>query len=252
MASIDTGGGGGGKKGSPKRINTRVDFTPMVDMNMLLLTFFMFCTTLSKPQIMKLVMPIPEEDVNMDNQQADTKDSQAYTFILDENNKIYYYQGKLDDEKYQDYNSLIETEYPSKDTQGFRSLLLEKNAKVVAKMKELREEREKNKRMTEDEFNKRAIEIRKDKDAPVIIIKAVPSNEDGTGYEKTKGATFKNLVDVLDEMAITNIGRYAIVDITEGDNFLLQNYKSKGKLAEERKAPEATPTKATRKARGSK
>lgn len=236
MASIDTGGGGGGgKKGTPKRINTRVDFTPMVDMNMLLLTFFMFCTTLSKPQIMKLVMPIPEEDVNMDNQQADTKDSQAYTFILDENNKVYYYQGKLDDEKYENYNSLNETSYPSKDGPGFRQILLDKNKKVMDEMRALRERKENDRRMTEEEFNKEAAEIRKDKDAPVIIIKAVPSSTEGESYEITKGATFKNLVDVLDEMAICNIGRYAIVDMTEGDHFLLQNLKTKGQLAESRK-----------------
>ena len=44
-------------KGKQKKMTVRVDFTPMVDMNMLLITFFMLCTTLSKPQTMEISMP---------------------------------------------------------------------------------------------------------------------------------------------------------------------------------------------------
>ena len=46
-----------GKKGKQKKMTVRVDFTPMVDMNMLLITFFMLCTSLSKPQTMEISMP---------------------------------------------------------------------------------------------------------------------------------------------------------------------------------------------------
>ena len=43
-------------------------------------------------------------------------------------------------------------------------------------------------------------------------------------------ASYKNLIDVLDEMQICNISKYAIVDMTEGDTFLLDNLASKGEL----------------------
>ena len=46
-----------------KKMDTRVNFTPMVDMMMLLITFFMLCTTLAKPQAMQLTMPSNDENV---------------------------------------------------------------------------------------------------------------------------------------------------------------------------------------------
>ena len=50
------------KESKQKKMNVRVDFTPMVDMLMLLITFFMLCTSLSKPQTMELTMPSNDEN----------------------------------------------------------------------------------------------------------------------------------------------------------------------------------------------
>lgn len=213
MASIDTGGGGG--NGKRKKINTRVDFTPMVDMMMLLLTFFMFCTTLSKPQVMDIAMPMPDEK----DPKPDVKESKAITMILGANNKVYYYTGLPD---YTDYTSLKETTYPTATDNGFREVLMNKNAKAIVAMRELKRERADNpKKFREGDFEARAKEIRSDKDGQVVVIKP------------TEQSTYKNLVDALDEMAICSVGRYAIVDMTDGDNFMLENYAQKGALSAE-------------------
>lgn len=207
MASVDTGGGEE-KKGKPKKQTLRVDFTPMVDMNMLLITFFMFCTTLSKPQIMDIAMPTDQKLTEED--QVKVKESKAITLILGSDNKLYYYTGIPD---YADYKTLKETDY---SPEGLRKILLERNGPIVTKMRELRQEKMDNKKMTEEDFRAQSKEIKDDKDGQVVVIK--PTSE----------ATYKNLVDALDEMAICSIAKYAIVDMQEGDQFLLENLKSQG------------------------
>ena len=45
-----------------KRLPTRVDMTPIVDLAFLLLTFFMLTTTFIKPQVMELKLPENKQD----------------------------------------------------------------------------------------------------------------------------------------------------------------------------------------------
>ena len=85
-------------------------------------------------------------------------------------------------------------------------------------MRELKIDRAK-KKITEDVFKEKSSEIRNAKDGQVVVIKP------------TDGASYKNLVDALDEMQICSIGKYAIVEMADGDNFLVQNYNSKGALS---------------------
>lgn len=212
----DGGGGHGKKKGGSKqkKVSVHVDFTPMVDMNMLLITFFMLCTSLSKPQTMELSMPSNDKNVTKD-QQAEVKASQAITLLLDANNKVYYYPGQAD---YKNYNSLKDLSYDEKNENSIRSLLLMRNQDAVSKINLLKKEKL-DLKITQDTFDARRSRIKNGKTTPVVIIKA------------TDGASYKNLIDALDEMQICNIGKYVIDTITAGDKFLIKNKETKGAYA---------------------
>ncbi|MBS5978230.1 biopolymer transporter ExbD [Dysgonomonas sp. Marseille-Q5470] len=210
MANIDTTGKSETKKGRPERKILRVDFTPMVDMNLLLITFFMFCTTLSIPQIMDVAMPT-------DKGEQAVPDSKSVTVILGENDKVYYYEGLAN---YEDYTSLKET-----NTLGLRNMLLTRNNANMSKIKELRQKRYK-KQITEKEFKEMSSNVKKSKDGLIVLIKP------------TEKSNYKNLVDALDEMQICGVGKYTIVDIEDGDKVLMENLKTKGKLTAMADRPE--------------
>src|ERR1700709_1107015 len=99
MAELDTSGGGhkkgpGVKKG--KKLSTRIDLTPMVDLGFLLITFFMFTTTLAKPKTMEINMPYKDPNIPIEDQ-SKIKESVALTVLLSKNHKIYYYEGMATD-----------------------------------------------------------------------------------------------------------------------------------------------------------
>jgi len=104
MAEMDTSGGGGHKKGpgvkKGKKLSTRVDLTPMVDLGFLLITFFIFTTTMSQPSAMKLNLP---KDTDKPDEQNKLKESAAFTIMPGKNNQVYYYEG-LDPSKLQTAN----------------------------------------------------------------------------------------------------------------------------------------------------
>ena len=217
MAEVNTGGGhdkGKGKKVKQKKVSLRVDFTPMVDMNMLLITFFMFATSLSKPQTMQINMPAKTDKTE---DQTVVKASEAVTIIMGGDNRIFYYFGLLDEktapEAYNDPTFLKETDYTEN---GLRAMLLNRNKIVIAQMAELKDKKLAG-QISEEDFKKQSIEIKGQKgtptrNIPTVMIKAMD------------GAVYKNLIDVLDEMQITDIGKYAIVDIQPGDEFLVNKY----------------------------
>jgi hypothetical protein len=204
MADIQVKGQDG--KTRQKKQRLRVDFTPMVDMNMLLITFFMFCTTLLKPQTMRLVMPAKDVVSNEDATQA--RASTAVTILLGANNEIFYYLGLV--ESYDDPAFLVATDY-SED--GLRRLLIERNAGTYELIQNLKLQR-RNLEITDEFFYEESARIQAEalrelRIAPTIIIKP------------TELASYRNMVDALDEMLITNIGSYAIVELEDGDRYLL-------------------------------
>ncbi len=201
-----------------KKMNVRVDFTPMVDMMMLLITFFMLCTSLSKPQTMQLTMPSNDQNVQ-DQDKTATKASQTITVYCTANDGIYYIAGIPE---YNNPDCLKKTTW-GKD--GFRKVLIEHVtedgeipvARIMKAKLELDEKKEKSpERYPDSIYNK---ELDKIKNGEVdgekiptltVIIKA------------TDNATYKNLVDALDEMQICSIGKYVIDKINPDDEELLK------------------------------
>jgi len=230
MAQIDQSGGGKKKKGAQKKMQIHVDFTPMVDMNMLLITFFMLCTTMIKSQTLQIILPT-NEDVKKE-QQAQAKQSEAITLILDteyEGDKpkvdaetgktvhnIYYYEG-IADTTFQSSKYLMKEQFignQNHQPQGIRKILRSRNEQVMAKYDELKTQW-KNKEITKEEFDKLAKENSADstKTRPVVVIKPGPNT------------TYEGLINALDEMQINQISRYSIELPHHADTLLLKHYE---------------------------
>lgn len=170
-ADVSAPDSGGHKKGpgvkKQARKDTRVDMTPMVDLGFLLITFFVFTTTMSTPKAFKLNVP---DDTAKDDEQTEAKASGAFTILLSKDNHVYYYEGQLTSDG---------SNFKSTNFHDIRTEILSKKANTP------------------------------EKDL-VVIIK--PNEE----------ASYKNVVDMLDEMQIAEIKRYAVVDITPQENELVK------------------------------
>ncbi|AWO02247.1 biopolymer transporter ExbD [Chitinophaga alhagiae] len=92
MAEMNTSTENGCQRGGrrSKKLSTRVDMTPMVDLGFLLITFFMLTTVLTKPGAMPLVMPA-------DGPPTPVGDSKALTLLIHGNNRISWYDGQGQD-----------------------------------------------------------------------------------------------------------------------------------------------------------
>ena len=173
MAELNTGDGGGGKKGAvkvrSKKQNSKVDLTAMVDLAFLLITFFMLTTTLSKPQSMNLGLPDkdPDKDKNKD---VKVDENRTMTILLGDNNKLVRYVGLLATPV--SGGAPKDFEY-GKD--GIRKELLSRKEAVL--------------------------QYTGTKDKGMIVI-----------IKPSKKSNYRNLVDILDEMAIVGVPTYAIVN----------------------------------------
>ena len=207
------------KESKQKKMNVRVDFTPMVDMLMLLITFFMLCTSLSKPQTMELTMPSNDE-TTQEEQKNEAKASETVTLYVTADNKIYYGVGIP---KYDDPTWIKETTWGS---DGIRKVLrdhaTEQGIRPVQRIglavRELNMQRQKNPNQYPDsiyqkELSKLKAGNLKEGKIPTLTIVIKP----------TDNATYKNMVDALDEMQILNIGTYVIDKINADDEKLLDS-----------------------------
>lgn len=169
MAEMDTSSGGGHKKGpgvkKAKKQSTRVDLTPMVDLGFLLLTFFVFTTTMSQPT----AMPINEPKEDKDHP-TKVKNSAATTILIGKNNVVGYYFGEL----------TSPDQFKSSSMKSIRDVILERKKSV----------------------------------SPDDIVFIMKLSDD---------ATFKNFVDIFDEMTINDIppGHFARAPMSESDATLI-------------------------------
>ncbi len=187
----------GGKK-KAKKFSTHIDMTPMVDLMCLLITFFMLTTAFAKPKAMEITMPEKKDDP--DTEAPKIEADRTINILMSGNDQIYYYFGVADPKL--PLPDLIKTDY-SKD--GIRKMLLQRNKTVFKAVSELRDKVIKGEEVMADSTLARRIKDLKksDKNAPIILIKA---------DEKAK---YRNIVDIIDEMAITTVANYAVVDISD-------------------------------------
>ena len=184
MAELDTSSSGGHKKGpgvkKAKKMSTRVDLTPMVDLGFLLITFFMYTTTLAKPKTMEINMPYKDPNMKVEDQ-SKVKSSTALTVLISKDHLVYTYEGIGDDPTKPP--ELVPVDI-SKNTLGLRNAIIKKKEAVAGLIQS-------------GALNPT--------DNIVVLIKPDTTS------------TFKDMVDVFDEMTINDVKVYAKVDITDQD-----------------------------------
>ncbi len=256
MAEVQQNNGGGkGKKGHQKKMQIRVDFTPMVDMNMLLITFFMLCTTMIKSQTLTIALPSNEKVQNEENMSQASADD-AVTIIIDAKRKtgsfdvdtvngkvvpiIYYYFGKPGGDAgmigpggavLSANNNLQETEFLTNDektgkARGIREIIQQRNKDVLTEINKLKEkyanggfgnlETKDGREKAQAAYDAEASKVRKNENLKKPVII----------IKSTPQASYGSLVSVLDEMQINNISKYQIDNMTKADSLMVIDYQN--------------------------
>ncbi|MDE5784128.1 MAG: biopolymer transporter ExbD [Prevotella sp.] len=226
------------KESKQKKMSVRVDFTPMVDMMMLLITFFMLCTSLAKPQAMHLTMPAKDDNMTAEDKDK-SKTEQTITIYLADNDKLYYYiidkkedfgnpeflkettWGKegirevlrnhrhaptkvLMDAKVQLdnwFNALPKTQQEANDSIYNRAMIMIKKGHVdIVKDNQLDRQRY-------DKVDRDMREYTETDMVPTLAVNIKPLDD----------SSYDNLVTILDEMQICCIGKYVIDKINDKD-----------------------------------
>ncbi|MGG6545550.1 UNVERIFIED_CONTAM: biopolymer transporter ExbD [Prevotella sp. 15_C9] len=204
-----------------KKMNVRVDFTPMVDMLMLLITFFMLCTTLSKPSTMELTMP--SKDINQpDVKKNEAKESHSITIFIGDGDKMFYGEGKP---QLNNPDWLKPADWSTGKT-GIRYVLQHKEVDegrsvpyedLHIAMQELQKKKAANEAAYPDSIYQAEVANIKmgninGKKVPTLTVIIKPTDK----------AAYRHLVDILDEMQISYIGTYVIDKLSAEEKALLE------------------------------
>lgn len=208
MAEISDSGGGHGKGGKKraKKQSTRVDMTPMVDLAFLLLTFFVLTSTFSKPKSMELSLPAEPPPGSPPPPEV----KNGVTFLLTKDDRIFYYAGQFylpGNDKGMPPTDLKETNFSS---EGLHKLLSEQNKWAIDEINSLAA-KNKNNQLADTTFKRMAVDATADSRAITVLIKTDDQ------------ATYRNAIDMLDELKICNVGKRVLgVEMSDPEFQLLQ------------------------------
>ena len=180
MGEINTAAGSdrrGGAVRKNKKLSTKVDLTPMVDLGFLLITFFMVSMTWSKPKVMQFFSPADGPPTNY-------PESATLTVVACDHDRVFYYHGQLED-------ALQNGKYGFTSyhvIEGFGNTIRQKQQKMEQVKKGFAKE------MT-------------------LIIHPVASSN------------YQNIVNLLDEVVINDIGHHVLNDLSEKDRNILVSHK---------------------------
>jgi biopolymer transport protein ExbD len=209
MAEVNTDSGGGGKKKHgkqrAKKTSTRIDMTPMVDLGFLLLTFFILTTTFNKPQAMEISMPVKDETLQ-DDQKNKVPAEYTLNILLTKDDKIFWYKGLADPNK----GALPALNKVSFGKDGLRKLLLDQNKKAYEKIEGLKNDVRSGK-IKEDVMKEEIKKYREETKRTTLVVLIKPDKE----------SKYKNIVDALDEMAVTNVGSYALLETNAVEDLMI-------------------------------
>ncbi len=258
MAEVQQNSGGNGKKGAQKKMQIRVDFTPMVDMNMLLITFFMLCTTMIKSQTLTIALPSNEKVENQENMSQASADD-AVTIIIDAKrkkgsnevdsvngqvvNEVYYYFGKPGGDAgmfgaggtvLSENNNIQKSEFLTDEVnggvhtpRGIRQIIQQRNHDVLVEINNIK------KKYADGGFG--SLETKADREkAQAAYDEAASEIRKNENLKKpvviiksTPQASFGSLVEILDEMQINSISKYQIDNMTRADSVMILNFQSR-------------------------
>ncbi len=258
MAEVQQNSGGNGKKGAQKKMQIRVDFTPMVDMNMLLITFFMLCTTMIKSQTLTIALPSNEKVENQENMSQASADD-AVTIIIDAKrkkgsnevdsvngqvvNEVYYYFGKPGGDAgmfgaggtvLSENNNIQKSEFLTDEVnggvhtpRGIRQIIRQRNHDVLVEINNIK------KKYADGGFG--SLETKADREkAQAAYDEAASEIRKNENLKKpvviiksTPQASFGSLVEILDEMQINSISKYQIDNMTRADSVMILDFQSR-------------------------
>lgn len=201
----DSGGGSRGKKRA-KKMSTKIDMTPMVDLAFLLLTFFILTTTLAEQKTFDITMPVKDDDKDTTNMKVNN----AATLILTKNDEIVYY--------FDEFKGL-DTRMQKADFKEIRKILADRNKPIIDKIQAYRADFYK-----KENYDRLLRQYNGDKTKLDSIENAMKdslwrgdkANKIEPGVfaiiKYDDKAKYRNVVDMIDEMDILGIRSYAIVE----------------------------------------